>query len=72
MSATRDYGEPLIADPARTEAVTALGVDETAFLAANAAHHTVFATGIVDVRARRLLDVVSGRSGEVLSQWIST
>ncbi len=49
----------------------ALGVDETAFLAANPFHHTIFATGVVDVRARRLLDVVPGRGGEVLSQWIS-
>jgi len=71
MSAVREYGEPLIADPARTSGVVALGVDETAFLAANAAHHTIFATGMVDVRGRRLLDVVPGRSGEVLSQWIS-
>ena len=71
MSAVRHYGEPLVADPARTEGVAALGVDETAFLAANAAHHTIFATGVVDLRARRLLDVVPGRSGEVLSQWIS-
>jgi len=46
-------------------------VDETAFLAANPFHHTIFATGIVDVAARRLLDVVPGRSGAVLAQWIS-
>jgi len=43
--------------------VSALGVDETAFLAANGAHHTVFVTGIVDLSRRphrpaRLLDVV--------------
>ncbi len=71
MSAVRDYGTPLVADPARTEGVEALGVDETAFLAANAVHHTIFATGIVDVGGRCLLDVVPGRSGTVLAQWIS-
>jgi len=46
-------------------------VDETAFLAANGRHHTVFVTGMVDVTASRLVDVVPGRSGTVLSQWIS-
>jgi transposase len=70
MAAVRDYGTPLVDDPARSQGVTALGVDETAFLAANASHHTVFVTGLVDVRAARLLDVVPGRSGSVLSQWI--
>ena len=44
-----------------------LGVDETAFLAANAQHSTLFVTGIVDVRAPRLLDVVQGRSAKTLS-----
>jgi hypothetical protein len=48
-----------------------LGVDETAFLAANGKHHTEFVTGMVDVTASRLLDVVHGRSGTVLCQWIS-
>lgn len=71
MSAVRDYGRPLVDDPDRTEGVAALGVDETAFLAANAAHHTIFATGIVDLRGRRLLDIVSGRSGSIVAQWIS-
>jgi transposase len=71
MNAVQDYGTPLVDDPARVEGVDALGVDETAFLAANAKHHTMFVTGLVDVRNARLLDVVSGRSGPVLAQWIS-
>jgi len=71
MSAVAEYGGPLVADPARTEGVEALGVDETAFLAAKPFHHTIFATGIVDVAGRRLLDVMPGRSGTVLAQWIS-
>jgi hypothetical protein len=45
-------------------------VDETAFLAANAKRHTQFVTGLVDVTGSRLLDVVPGRSGTVLCQWI--
>jgi len=56
--------------------VSALGVDETAFLAANGAHHTVFVTGIVDLSLRphrpaRLLDVVQGRTGTALSDRVS-
>ncbi len=53
---------------------TALGVDETAFLSACARHPTRFATGIVDVspeQPARLLDVVDGRSGAVLSDWLA-
>src|SRR5215217_7032763 len=59
MAAVRDYGSVLVADPARLETVTRLGVDETAFLAANRAHSTVFVTGVVDLSGAhpRLLDV---------------
>jgi transposase len=75
MVAVREYGRPLVDAPERLVGVTALGVDETAFLAANAAHHTLFVTGIVDVRPAhgrppRLLDVVAGRSGTALSSWV--
>ena len=71
MRAVRDHGRPLIDDPARLAGVTAVGVDETAFLAATASHATEFVTGIVDLtgrsgRAARLLDVVEGRSAEGL------
>ncbi len=52
-----------------------LGVDETAFLKATPTSPTRFATGLVDLRPAgggpaRLLDVVEGRSGRVLSDWI--
>ncbi len=75
MAAVREYGRPLVDDADRLGGVSALGVDETAFLAANAAHHTMFVTGIVDVRpgqgrGPRLLDVVPGRSGTALSGWV--
>ena len=53
MAAVVEYGTPLVDDPARLERVQALGVDETAFLAANGRHHTVFVTGMVDVIASR-------------------
>src|SRR5215218_279629 len=70
MAAVRQHGTPLVDDPARLEGVTGLGVDETAFLRANAQHPTTYVTGMVDVRAARLLDVVLGRSGTVLAQWV--
>jgi transposase len=48
-------------------------VDETAFLGANAYHSTSFVTGVVDLTGRvaRLLDVVDGRSGKALCEWVS-
>ncbi len=72
MACVRDYGQPLIDDPARLAGVHTLGVDETAFLAAASTSSTVYATGIVALNGRaRLLDVVPGRSGTVLSAWVS-
>src|SRR4051812_7483671 len=71
MAAVVEYGTPLVDDPDRLKGVEALGVDETAFLAANGRQHTQFVTGMVDVSASRLLDVVQGRSGTVLCEWIS-
>ena len=57
-------GEPIIDDPARLDAPTAIGVDETAFLRATGQHPTMYATGIADLtpgRPARLCDVVAGR-----------
>jgi transposase len=70
MAAVRVHGRPRVDDPARTDGVGALGVDETAFLAGNAQHPTTYVTGIVDVRAPRLLDVVAGSSAQALSDWV--
>jgi transposase len=72
MAAVREYGQPLIDDPDRLDGVHTLGVDETAFLAATPTTGTTFATGIVALNGRaRLLDVVEGRSGKVLCDWVS-
>ena len=74
MRAVVEHGAPRVDDPARLAGVRALGVDETAFLAANATHPTEFATGLVDLTRTagpaRLLDIVPGRSGAVLSSWL--
>jgi transposase len=69
-----DRGTPQVEDPARLQDVAAVGVDETAFLRANATRSTTFATGIADLtpgRPARLLDVVEGRSGTVLASWLA-
>ena len=58
MAAVWDYGQPRVDDPARVSDTTALGLDEVAFLRANAQRHTVFATNFVDLARGRLLDVV--------------
>jgi transposase len=72
MRAVRDHGRPLVEDPTRLAGVAALGVDETAFLAATGTHPTEFVTGIVALNGRpRLLDVVPGRSGKALSDWVA-
>jgi transposase len=72
MAAVREYGQPLVDDPDRLDGVSTLGVDETAFLAATPMASTVFATGIVALNGRaRLLDVVEGRSGKALYDWVS-
>jgi transposase len=71
MRAVRDHGRRRVDDPARLDGVTALGVDETAFLAATATRHTVFVTGLVDLTGRpRLLDVVPERTGNAVAAWV--
>jgi transposase len=77
MGQVVDRGTPLIDDPTRltpADPITAVGVDETAFLRATGKHPTLFATGIADLtpgRPARLLDVVEGRSGGVLADWLA-
>jgi len=70
MAAVVDYGRPLVDDPARTEHVSALGLDEVAFLRANAQRHTTFVTNFVDLHRGRLIDVVPGRSGRAVHDWL--
>jgi transposase len=73
MKAALEYGRPLVHDPHRVDGVQRVSVDETAFLAASAYHSTSFVTGVVDLTGRvaRLLDVVDGRSGKALCEWVS-
>jgi transposase len=74
MRAVHEYGQPLVDARARLAGVEAVGVDETALLAANATHPSVFVTGIVAMpgpgrRSAQLLDVMPGRTKAVVQQW---
>jgi transposase len=71
MTAVRDHGRPLVEDPERLDGVDALGLDETRFLAATPTRRTAYVTGFVDLDRARLLDVVPGRSGQAVHQWLS-
>jgi transposase len=64
-----DHGDELIASDQRVERTVAVGVDEHTFQHANARRRTQMATTFVD-RAR-LLDVVPGRSGDVVRDWVT-
>jgi transposase len=70
-AAVADYTDPAVEDPARLEGVRGIGVDEKRFLNATATHRTVFTTQIVDLDRHRLLDVVEGRSRDVLDRWLA-
>lgn len=70
MDAVTEIGEPLVDDPARVGDVAMLGIDETAWLAANRHHSTRFATGLVDLQARRIIDVIPGNTSTDVAQWL--
>lgn len=56
----------------RVGAVAQLGVDETSFLAANRRHSTIYATGLVDLEARIVIDMVEGNGATWRSSPTST
>jgi transposase len=70
MDAVREHGEPLVDDPARVGAVAQLGVDETTWLSATAEGPTLFATGLVDLQAKVVIDVVQGNGAADLGSWL--
>jgi transposase len=69
MAAVIEHGTPLVEDPSRVGPVEMLGIDETSWLRANRAHPTLYATGLVDLEARILIDMVEGNSADDLRQW---
>ena len=70
MAAVRDHGRPRVDHLSRLRRPTAIGLDETSFLAANPAHPTLLVSGFVDLDRHRLIDVVPGRSAEAVSEWL--
>ena len=66
-----DHGDELIAADQRIEHTVALGVDEHTFQHANPRRRTQMATTFVDIDRGRLLDVVPGRSGAVVRDWVN-
>ena len=69
MNAVTEHGTALVDDPDRVGAVRSLGVDETSFLKANRAHPIVYATGLVDLDARLVIDMVRGNRAVDLRRW---
>ena len=65
-----DYGDQLIAVDRCLEHVVGLGVDEHTFQHACASRRTQMVTTFVDIDRGRLLDVVPGRSGAVVREWV--
>jgi transposase len=71
MDAVTLYGEPLIDDPARFGAVTAIGLDENLFARQGTFRTQRWSTQIVDVRRGQLLDVVPGRDSAEPCRWLA-
>ena len=75
MRAVWEYGAKILDAQWLVSNVTVLGLDETAFLKATPVSSTQYVTGMVDLRPAgggpaRLLDVVPGRSGKVVTDWL--
>ena len=69
MNAVTEHGTPLVDDPHRVGSVRQLGVDETTYLSATPAHSTIYATGLVDLQAKVLIDMVEGNTAADLQRW---
>jgi len=71
MEAVRDHGRPRIDHLSRLRLPTALGLDETSFLAGSIDHPTLLITGFVDLERHRLIDVVPGHSASAVVDWLA-
>jgi transposase len=72
MDAVVLHGTPLVDDPKRVGKVKALGIDETSFLSAQPDHPTIYATGMVDLDRRKVIDLVEGNAAADLRRWCGT
>ncbi len=71
MDAVRDHGQPRIDHLSRLGAPSAIGLDETSWLAATATHPTLLVTGIVDLDRGQLVDVIPARSATAVEDWLA-
>ena len=71
MDAVALYGTPLIDDPDRFGAVSAVGLDETLFARVGPFRRQLWSTQIVDVAAGQLLDIVPGRDSAAPCTWFA-
>jgi transposase len=69
-SAVEEFGQPLVDDPDRVGTVRQLGVDETSYKKAKPDQATVYATGMIDLDRRIVIDLVEGRAGADLRKWL--
>jgi len=63
------HGAPLVDDPSRVGRVRALGVDEHSYLSATPEHATIYATSLVDLDRRLVIDLFKGKSAAQLRRW---
>ncbi len=68
-SAVTHHGRPLVDDPQRVGHVRALGVDEHSYLAATRKHSIIYATVLVDLDRRIVIDLFEGKSAIKLRRW---
>ena len=68
-SAVRHHGSPLVDDRRRVGPVRAMGVDEHSYLAATREHTTIYATVLVDLDRRKVIDLFEGKSAAKLRRW---
>ena len=71
MDAVNHHGAPLIDDPHRIGATTAVGLDEVLFCRLGRFRTRCWSTQIVDVAAGQLLDVVPGRDSVGACAWFA-
>lgn len=68
--AVEEFGRPLVDDPDRVGTVRQLGVDETSYKAATPERSTQYATGLIDLDRRIVIDLIEGRQGADLRRWL--
>ncbi len=69
--AVTTYGQALLAaDRRRLNRTSAIGLDETAFVKANAASHTHYATTVADVEHHQIIDILPTRDYAEVARWL--